>query len=140
MVKFGLGRFSRYLSRLKSSLGKRKGSVTRGLNGNDHFEEAVSLVKSEAKAELLDAFGEYRRSFQFEYLHCVLDEATGRMIEEFKCRAEMARLDFENLLKQGEAEGEGRKTMVDVLSRTGGKVAEMVKDLEELACAVNIDR
>jgi hypothetical protein len=140
MVKFGLGRFSRYLSRLKSSLGKRKGSARRELDGSGHFEEAVTLVKAETKAELLDAFEEYRRSFQFGYLHGVLEEATGRMIYEFKCRAEMARLDFENLLRQGEAEGEGRQTMVDVLSRTGAKVAEMVKELEELACAVNLDR
>jgi hypothetical protein len=139
LVKFGLGRFSRFLLRLKSSLGKRKGFGQKGNRGNDIFDEAVTLVKSEAKAELMDAFSAYRVNFQFDYLYRVLEEGTRSMLDEFTSRAGMARLDFAGLLDRGQKEGEDRQAAVEVLSIMGRKLDAIMKDLDDLRCAVNLE-
>lgn len=139
LMKFGIGRFSRFLANLKDRLGKRNILAKAEPRQDDSIEEAISLVKSEAGSELLYAFRDYRKSFTLGYLYRLLDEGTHRLLEEFGARAEMARLDFDGFLRQSQAQGVERESLVELLTRTVRLTEAMADELDELRCAVNLE-
>jgi hypothetical protein len=139
LVKFGLGRLTRFLNQLKERIGRRKETRASEAGENQSFQEAVSLVKSETKSELVYNFRDYRQNFKYGYLHRILDEGTRHLLEAFKSRAEMAQLDFANLLKQSELAGEERQRMMAALTRIGQISEAMVEELDGFRCAVNLD-
>jgi len=139
LMKFGLGRFTRFLNQLKSRIGRRKSSTPAASEENQSFQEAVSLVKSETKSELMYDFRDYRQNFKYAYLYKILDEGTQHLLEAFQSRAEMAQLDFANLLKQSEVEGEERQRMMDTLTRIGQISEALVEELDGFRCAVNLE-
>ncbi|MFP5213526.1 MAG: hypothetical protein ACLGPL_09120, partial [Acidobacteriota bacterium] len=141
LMKFGLGRFTRFLTGIKARIGsKDKDLLQWKRQGDETIREAVSLVKSEARAELVGAFRNYARSFKSAYLYRMLDEVTVRLMEDFRVRAEMTQLDFANLLRQSELKGEERVAMLDLLDRTLQVTGGMMDELDGLRCAVNLDR
>lgn len=137
LVKFGIGRFTRFLTSLKSRIGKRNALFELEAHKDESIREAIDLMKSEAKSELLYAFADYRKDFKLGYLHKMLDEGARYLLEELRTRAEMAQMDFTGLLKQSEAEGEGRESVIEVLTRTSRTTEAMVEELDSLRCAVN---
>lgn len=139
LMKFGLGRLTRFLNQLKGKIGRRKTPAEGESQQNQSFQEAVSLVKAETKSELIYNFRDYRQNFKYGYLYKILDEGTGQLLEEFKSRAEMAQLDFANLLKQSEVEGEERRRMLEALDRVGQMSEAMVEELDGFRCAVTLD-
>jgi hypothetical protein len=139
LMKFGIGRFTRFLTRLKDRVGKRDMLAEMEPRGDETIQEAISLVKSETKSELLYAFADYRKSFKLGYLYRMLDEGSRHLLEEFRTRAEMAQLDFSGLLKQSQAEGEGRESMIEVLTRTSRIAEAMAEELDGLTCAVDLE-
>lgn len=139
LLKFSLGRFTRFLVDLKSRMGGPDGFLTRDVQGNRTLEEAVSLLRAEAKRELLRAFAAYESAFVGDHLFRLVDRATRSLLETFSTRLEMARLDFAGLLRHGEVEGERRAERIDVLERVARITEGMVEELEELRCAVNLE-
>ncbi len=139
LMKFGLGRLTRFLNQLKGKIGRRKSPVETKSEESQSFQEAVSLVKSETKSELMYDFRDYRQNFKYGYLYKILDEGTAHLLEAFKSRAEMAQLDFANLLKQSEVAGEERQQMMEALTRIGQISEAMVEELDGFRCAVNLD-
>jgi len=139
LMKFGLGRLTRFLNQLKGKIGRRKSPVETKSEESQSFQEAVSLVKSETKSELMYDFRDYRQNFKYGYLYKILDEGTAHLLEAFKSRAEMAQLDFANLLKQSEVAGEERQQMMEALTRISQISEAMVEELDGFRCAVNLD-
>lgn len=139
LMKFGLGRLTRFLNQLKGKIGRRKSPLEKKSEGSESFQEAVSLVKSETKSELMYDFRDYRQNFKYGYLYKILDEGTAHLLEAFKSRAEMAQLDFANLLKQSEVAGEERQQMLETLKRIGQISGAMVEELDGFRCAVHLD-
>lgn len=139
LMKFGLGCFTRFLTGIKSRMGKQRDLLQWRPQESETIQEAVSLVKSETKSELLHAFQEYHKSFKFRYLHRLLDEMTRFLLEEFRLRAEMTELDFVGILKQSEVEGKGRAAMRDLLIRTVELTEGMAAELDELRCLVQLE-
>jgi len=139
LMKFGIGRFTRFLTNLKSRVGKRNVFFEVEAEKDESIQEAINLVKSETKTELLYAFADYRKSFTLGYLYRMLDEGSRHLLEEFKARAEMAQLDFAGLLKQSQAEGEGRESVIEVLTRTCRITETMAEELDGLRCAVDLE-
>lgn len=139
LMKFGLGRLTRYLNQLKKRIGRRKAAKQSAPQENESFQEAVSLVKSETKSELLYDFRDYRQNFKYAYLYRILDEGTEQLLKSFKGRAEMAQLDFANLLKQSELEGEERENLLQALTRIGQISEAMAEELDGFRCAVNLE-
>ena len=139
LMKFGLGRLTRYLNQLKKRIGRRKAATSSAPQENESFQEAVSLVKSETKSELLYDFRDYRQNFKYAYLYRILDEGTQQLLKSFKGRAEMAQLDFANLLKQSELEGEERQNLLQALTRIGQISEAMAEELDGFRCAVNLE-
>jgi hypothetical protein len=139
LMKFGLGRLTSYLNQLKKRIGRRKAQAKTATQENERFQEAVSLVKSETKSELLYAFRDYRQNFKYGYLYRILDEGTRQLLQSFKGRAEMAQLDFVNLLKQSELEGDEREKLLQALSRIGQISEALTEELDGFRCAVNLE-
>lgn len=137
LMKFSLGRVTRFLSDLKTRIGKGSGSPER--EDNDVVREIIELVKSETKAELIEAFKEYRTDFQFGYLFRLLDSGTQHLMDEFRDRTDMTRLDFVGIKEQSEKEGEARETAVQTLTKTILILEAMMEELEELRCSVNLE-
>lgn len=138
LMKFGLGRVSRFLSALRSGREKQKEILTREVQNAETMEEAVLLVKAQTGRELLRTFQEYRNNFKYGYLHRILNEATLRLLEDFKARADMTQVDFESLMKRSDAEGEERKAVIESLTRVGQIAEAMVEELGELRYAINL--
>ncbi len=139
LLKFGVGRFNRFLMDLKSRMGGPEGFLTRDVQGSRSLEEAVSLLRAEAKRELLRAFAAYEKAFVGDHLFRLVDRATRNLLETFGTRLEMARIDFADLLKHGQVEGEHRAERIAVLERVAEITEAMVEELEELRCAVNLE-
>ncbi len=137
LMKFGMGRFARLVKNIKTRAAKPQDFFKWDAQKDDTIDEAVRLVKSEARAELLRAFRDYAGNFKTGYLFRMLDEATLHLIGEFRTRAEMAQLDFADMARQSELEGEGRQAAAEVLNRSGAVAEAMVEELDELRCAVN---
>jgi hypothetical protein len=116
LVKFGLGRLTSFLTSMKGRLGKPDLLAWKP-NENGSLQDAIQLVKSETTNELLHSFQDYCSSFKSTYLHRLLDEKAGGLMESLRFRAEMAQLDFSKILKQSELEGEKRQMLIDDLTR-----------------------
>lgn len=136
LMKFGLGRVTRFLANLKSRLGQNLPLLSREGLVAGNVEEALCLVKAETKAELVESFRRYRSRFKRDFLHPVLNEGTLHLMRTFGERAQMARLDFENLLRQSEVEGVNRESRLEALTRTAQIAEAMVEELERLRSAV----
>lgn len=139
LMKFGLGRFTRFLTGIKARMGKEKNLLQWKSQDNETLQEALSLVKSETRSELLHAFQEYQKSFKNGYLHRILGEMTRTLQEEFRVRADMTQLDFAGILRQSEVEGEERALLRDHLVRTVEVTGGLVEELDELRCLVQLE-
>lgn len=139
MVKFGIGRLTRFLSGLKTRIGATRDFLYWESQRHDTIEEAVSLVKAEAKSEIVQAFKRYRKSFKCDYLQKILEAKGDRLWEEFKDRAEMAQLDFADMLRRSEEAGEGRESMMETVARIDQRIQAMIEELDSLRCAVNLE-
>ncbi len=139
LMKFGLGRLSRFLTDLKGRMGAPADSGCREARGRERFEEAVALVKSETSAELLQSFRMYRDSFKREYLQGLVEQGARNLLEAFQSRAGMVQVDFGNLLDQSQLEGEDRLARIACLSRTREVAQRLLEELEELSCAVQLE-
>jgi hypothetical protein len=132
LVKFGLGRLARFLAEFKERLGRRLPRSVRS-DGNPALEEAIALVKAETKAELLEAFQQYRSAFLEKYLLGLLDRAVDHILEEFQTRAEMVKLDLLDFLSHGQAEEHAHLEKVESLEQVEAITATMAMHLERLA-------
>lgn len=139
LLKFGLGRFTRFFMGLTSRVGKTKDFLMRENQENETLREVVSLLKSEAASELAFAFRSYRDKFKSEHLHRLIDEGAGRLLEEFRARAETAWIDFASLIERSEVEGEGRQEMLEALLRTEASTRLIAEELSDLRCAINLE-
>lgn len=139
VMKFGIGRFTRFLTDIKSRMGKRKGYRDAKPRENQTLAEAVSLVKSEAKAELIEAFRSYRRSYRLDYLHRMLDDGILYLMQEFRVRTEMTRIGFAAGLEKGSGEPAGREAAVEALTRAARVAAAMAEEIDGFRCAVNLE-
>lgn len=137
LMKFGMGRLSGFFSGLKSRLEKWRDSSSEEPGENRNIEEAIRLVKSETRSELIFSFRDYRQNFKYMYLFKLMEEGTQRLLEEFQARAEMTQPDLDGLLKQSELEGEKRESLLDLLRRIGRIAGGMMDELEEFRSAVN---
>lgn len=138
-LKFGLGRFTRLLLDVKTRMGRPDDFLSKSVQGDRTVKEAVSLVKTEAKAELLRAFAAYERAFITDHMFRLVDRGTRSLLEAFTTRVEMARLDFVELVKHGETEGEIRHALMELLTHATQVTETMIEELEGLRCAVNLD-
>lgn len=138
LVKFGMGRLNRFFGSLKTRVLKAINRPTEESQEDPSLLETVGLVKSETRGELIYAFRDYRQNFKFQYLYKILDTGTEQLLEEFKTRTEMTQLDFANLLKQSEVEGERRQEFLEALSRMGQDSAALLEELEALRGAVGM--
>ncbi len=136
LVKFGMGRLNRFFGSLKTRVLKAINRPTEESQEDPSLLETVGLVKSETRGELIYAFRDYRQNFKFQYLYKILDTGAEQLLEEFKTRTEMTQLDFANLLKQSEVEGERRQEFLEALSRIGQDAAALLEELEALRGAV----
>lgn len=139
VLKFGIGRFTRFLMDVRSRMGKRKGHPAVKPRENHALAEAVSLVKGEAKAELLEAFRNYHRSFTLDYLHRMLDNGIVFIMQEFRARTEMTRIGFASGLEEGTAEPAGREAALDALTRAAAVAEAMVEEIDGFRCAINLE-
>jgi hypothetical protein len=137
LMKFSLSKVTRFLSELRYRIGKPTTATER--DSRDTVREIIGLVKSETKSELMKAFEEYRKEFQFGYLLRRLDSEIQRLKEEFRDHSEMTQLDFCSLMKQHEKEGETRETALETLTSTAMITEAMVEELDRLRCAVNLE-
>ncbi len=138
LVKFSIGRLSRFLVQVKSRLGKHP-PAERVSERDETMREAVQLVKSETKNELIYAFRDYRQNFKYQYLFSLLEQGTTRLVEEFRARAEMTQLDFVNLLEHSALEEERRQEAARTWTRIAATMDRLVSELEELRCALTFD-
>jgi hypothetical protein len=136
LTKFGLGRLSRFLTSLKSRLG-RPLPYQAGCDQNPSLLEAAELVKAESKTELLQAFCDYRHEFKHGYLFRLLEETTERLLQEFQARAEMAQVDFAALLNQGEQQEEMHSALLSVLTGTELSGTAVLDELSAVRCVLN---
>lgn len=139
LMKFGIGRFSRFLLHVKSQMGKGGIYPEGPSRGNDTLEEAVSLVKTETMAELAHAFRTYRKSFKQECVHRMLEEGILLLMREFGARIQATRLDFSSLRSRDDSREKGKEPIEEVLTRVSRITAAMVEELEGLRFAVNLE-
>lgn len=138
LVKFGLGTLTSLLVGVKNRLGKRERQLA-DERGGGMAQEAVHLVKNEVAAELLHAFRTYGQSFRTEYLHKLVDAKARRLMEGFMLRAEMAQLDFSNVMRRSEMEGVNRRRLLEDLDRVLRTTGPMAEELDSFRCAVNLE-
>lgn len=138
LMKFGIGRFTRFLGNIKTRLGKR-GENEKISEKQETLKEAVGLVKSETRAELIYSFRDYRQNFKYQYLFKLLEQGADHLVNEFKNRAEMAELDFSTLLKQSAGEEERREEAAAVWTEIGDRAEAMVTELEQIRCALALE-
>lgn len=137
LMKFGLGRFARFIGSLRAHVGKHQDTLKPDAQREETVAEAVRLVKTEAQTELLRAFQRYRETFKAAYLFRMLDEGTLHLLEEFRTRAQMAQMDLADLLERSEAEGEDFQAKMDVVKRAAVIAEAMVDELDELRSDIN---
>lgn len=137
LLKFGLGRIARLLLDLKSRMGHPGDFLSRDAQGVQTVREAVSLVKAETKSELLRAFAAYEAAL-VDHMLSLVDDATRALLDAFTSRISTARLDFAGLVRQGEAQGEERQGILELLTHAAEITQSMIEELEGLRCAVNL--
>ncbi len=136
LVKFGLSSFAGILSGIRAQIRKNAAPDTEAQTSEktveELFETALLRARSEAKSELLHAFGVFREDLKTGYSNRIADEACIFLLREFRARAEMAQADFANLLRQSELRGEQRMEAIQTLGRTKQITAAMIEELKEL--------
>lgn len=138
LVKFGLGRLTRFLSQVKGRLG-RKDPDSSAAGPPQSLQEAIDLVKSETASELIYAFKDYRQNFRFMYLHRMADSAASRLLEAFRSRAEAAHVNFEDLVKRGADAEDRRREDMSILDEIGTRAEELLEEWEALCCAISLE-
>ncbi len=130
-LKFGLTSLPNVLSGIRAQMRKKAGSTDEKVVEN-LFGKAQKMAREEAKSELLRAFGDFGASLKSGFLYRIVDEGCIALLEEFRMRAEMAHVDFSNLLKQHSLNGDERTSAIEVLTRTAQITSAMIEELEEL--------
>lgn len=131
-LKFGLNSFAAILSGIKS---KMRNSILPGTEDKPAaklFEKAMRHARAETKAELLRAFAHFRQDLKSAYLFRLVDEGSIYLLREFRARAEMAHVDFADLLRQSNLRGEQRIAAAAALTRAHRAVSAMIEGLDEL--------
>ncbi len=136
LVRFGLSSFAGLLSgiraRMRRSISPNPDAEAGEKTVEELFEKALLRARNEAKSELLHAFEVFREDLKTGYLHRIADEACIFLLREFKARAEMAQVDFANLLRQSELQGVHRVAAIETLTRTRQITSAMIEELKEL--------
>ncbi len=139
LMKFGIGRIGRLLSSLKARLGRKNLPSPRDSEEGDTLREAIDLVKSETRSEILYAFRDYRQNFRYQYLYRLLDAGTAHLLQEFRIRARMAQTNFQDLLRRGAQEESKRIQDVDTLREISRIAEAQLEAIEELRRALNLE-
>jgi len=116
-LKFGLSSFAGVLSRIMAKMRKNCPPSLEDKSVEELFEKAVRHARDEASSELRHAFADFRENLKSAYLYRIVDEGCIFLLREFKARAEMAHVDFANLLRQSELKGEQRVAAATALTR-----------------------
>ena len=139
LMKFGLGRLSHVLTDLKFRMGASHAGHSRMERGRERFEDAVALVKSETRAELVHSFRNYHAAFKRDYLRRLLELGIRDLLEAFQCRAAMFQVDFGHLMELSRQESENRLRKLAAVSRLRETARKILEELEELSCAVQLE-
>ena len=139
LMKFGLGRLSHFLTHLKGRKGASPAGDARMERGRERFEDAVALVKSETRAELVQSFRTYHADFKRDYLRRLLELGIRDLLEAFQCRAAVFQVDFGHLMELSRQESENRLHKVAALSRIRESARKLLEELEELSGAVHLE-
>ena len=139
VMKFGIGRLTRLLMDIKTRMGQRARYPDIRPRENHALAEAVSLVKAEAKAELLEAFRNYRKSFREDYLHRMLNDGILFLMQEFRARTEMTRVGFAEGLEKEAGKPADSGTALDALTRAAGVAEAVAAEVDGFRCAVNLE-
>lgn len=131
-LKFGLTSFPDILSGIKSQMRRLKGKGEDDQPVEPLFLKAREMARSEARSELLRAFGDFRESIRSGFFHRLVDEGCILLLEEFRTRAEMTQIDFTNLLQQGSLEGAQRLAAMETLMRAQQITSAMLQEIEVL--------
>ncbi|MHC1728689.1 MAG: dynamin family protein [Syntrophobacteraceae bacterium] len=131
-LKFGLTSFPGILSGIKSQMRRLKKTEQDEKPAEDLFLRARETARSEAKAELLRAFGDFRESLRSDFFYRLADEGCILLLEEFRTRAEMAQVDFSNLLQQDSMEGTQRLAAMEALTHARQITSAMLQEIEVL--------
>jgi GTPase SAR1 family protein len=137
LMKLGLAGFTRLLGDYRSRMGKDREVLLGGKKHESMSQEAIKLLKKEAKRELVQAFGEYRNQFKSHYLQRIVDDETGRLLQEFDLRAAMVQVNLGDLLQRRQTEGDGRESLVETLTQAHQISQAMIEELEELRCTLD---
>jgi hypothetical protein len=136
LLKFGLGRFAQFLTSLKSKIGKRRDLLSRFSGNNDSVRDAMELIRSEVKNELIHSFHSYRESFRTDYLHRLLDDGIVRLLEKFKSLNEASQQELADFVKLGELEGEKRRLVLTALEKAEHNSSLTLDELRRLGCEI----
>jgi GTPase SAR1 family protein len=140
-LKFGLGSLPGILSGIKAKMrggGAGPDKTDESVQGSekrpedDLFEKALGKARKEAKSELLRAFADFRENIKSTYFYRIVDEGSIFLLNEFRTRAEMAQVDFADMLEQNELVGEERQSAVEALVRASQMTTAMMEELDEL--------
>jgi hypothetical protein len=136
LMKLGAASFARLLGDFRVCLEKPKELFMGEKRQESMIQEAIKLLKAEARNELILAFREYQKAFKVDYLYRMADEETRRLMQEFEFRVEMVQLRLGNVLQQGQTEGSGRKTLIESLTQAHQISQAMLEELEALRCTL----
>jgi hypothetical protein len=131
LLKFGLGRLSQVLVDLKSRLGRQLPHAEQTCR-QPSLDEALTLVKSETRTELLLAFRDYLRAFKHGYVFRLLDEACQGLLQEFQARAELAQIGFADALQHGAQHQEQHHALVSTLLEVQHKADAVRRGIDAL--------
>lgn len=132
LMKLGLASFTRLVGDYRSRLGRVR-DLLLGEKGHESMsQEAIKLLKKEARRELIQAFREYRSQFKLQYLYRIVDDETARLLREFEARAEMMQVNLGHLLEQRQTEGIGRESLREDLTQAHQVGQAMIEELELL--------
>jgi hypothetical protein len=132
LMKLGLASFTRLLGDLRARLGRPRDLLLGEKRYETMIQEAIKLLKKEAGRELIQAFREYEKKLKTDYLYRIVDEETGRLLQEFEMRTQMAQVNVGDLLHQRQVEGAGRQSLAETLIRAQQISQAMMEELEEL--------
>jgi hypothetical protein len=131
VAKFGLGRLSQLLIDLKSRLGRHLPIVQQN-PGQPSLDEALALVKSETRTELLLAFREYLQALKHGHFFRLLDEECRKLLLEFQAGAELAQVSFSDALQHGARHQEQRQALEEVLIEAQRSTREVREGIETI--------
>jgi hypothetical protein len=132
LMKLGLVSFTRLLGDIGSRLDKATDLLLGEKRHEGMIDEAIKLLKKEAVKELIQAFREYQERFKTDYLRRIADEETGRLLQEFELRAEMAQVNLGNLLQQRQTVDAERQGLIEAMTQAHQISLAMLDELEEL--------